>query len=133
MMKDSDSVADSSSLIASLMEATGSPIENATLALQKCGGNKQKALELLLTGGGANFNDKQQSVSAGASKGAKLDENVEITKASMAQQDTASTAAAARGTGKWCVRVSFDSFPLSNFVGQLLMPSHQRKQNDERF
>jgi hypothetical protein len=88
MMKDSDSVADSSSLIASLMEATGSPIENATLALQKCGGNKQKALELLLTGGGANFNDKQQSVSAGASKGAKLDENVEITKASMAQQDT---------------------------------------------
>jgi hypothetical protein len=78
MMKDSDSVADRSDLIASLMEATGSPIENATLALQTCGGNKQKALELLLTGGGANFNDTQQSVSAGASKGAKVDEDEEM-------------------------------------------------------
>jgi hypothetical protein len=89
MMKDSDSVADRSDLIASLMEATGSPIENATLALQTCGGNKQKALELLLTGGGANFNDTQQSVSAGASKGAKVDEDEE-----MVQEHNASNVAA---------------------------------------
>ncbi len=57
-----DSVADNSGVIAFLMEATDAPIEDVTLALEKCGGNGQEALEMLTGGGGANFNT--QSVRA---------------------------------------------------------------------
>ena len=60
-----DSVSDDSSgAVAFLMEAANAPVEDATLALEKSGGNKQKALELL-TSGGDNF--KMHSVSADAS------------------------------------------------------------------
>jgi translation elongation factor EF-Ts len=50
-----NSVADNSAVIAFLMEATNASIEDVMMALENCGGNDQKALELL-TSGGANQN-----------------------------------------------------------------------------
>jgi len=77
---------DDSGAVAFLMEAANAPVEDATLALERSGGNKQKALKLL-TSGGDNF--KMPSVSdADASKGSKMDENTEMADDARVQKDT---------------------------------------------
>ncbi len=72
--------------IAFLMEATDSSIEDATLALEESGGNKQKALELLTS---SNDDINAPSAFTGTSKGAKKDDGAEVANDVEAQlQDT---------------------------------------------
>jgi hypothetical protein len=61
--------------IAFLMEATDASIEDATLALEDSGGNKQKALDLLTSG---DDDVNTPSASSGRSKGAKMDDGAEM-------------------------------------------------------